>query len=350
MIKTAYLSDILRLEIDKQWSRSDSSEERCLIRFLLALIQETPFEMEDRRLLNSGRFYEKLSFSEQFVHALNILFVLDPLIEKRVFQSEYIIPEVNDFIFSRSTRLIAAHRYDFNNGATGLMFYLKSCGTEQVEEMKLNFVNGIRAYLEGKAYQVHSAPQNQLSHIADTLFGLYFNNEHYDQQREENLIQVIDLCFDALFSFWEDVNIEEYKYLFFGKHPENATLTDLLNWKEGDLQKSNIILAYSIFKNNKTLYRTGLLVGLHTLILPSLLKDDIDSYDFQHGALGLLYGYNALYDFTGDVKFLEASKAWQSKLEVNLYNAISLEGKFDIKAKIDLLTCYAFLLHKSSGS
>jgi len=341
-------SDILKFllrQIDGKGKPYENTVRYSVVRFLLAVIEGSPVKAEDKALLRGAESFDKKIFIEPFLGAVNVLFIIEPEIEKRIFEDEYLLPELNTYIAESANIAISSNIFDFAHGASGMLFYLKSVNSSEILCLKSRFVSGVRNYVDKRAYTLTENPQYLLSKLTDTLIGIYLNKP--DELEETELIDTIDTCFNAMFSFWQEVNHEDQKYLFLGRNLEYPTLKGLLTWCEGDIQKAIVTIVYSVLKNNKPLYKTGLLLGLHTLILPDLFEDNIDGVDFYSGALGPYYGYKLLYDFTDDINFLEASDLWMSRLEANLSRIIYAQKELSFQEIMMIATCYAFVNQKS---
>lgn len=341
MIEPSNILNFLSKQLERDCKPCENLVSHSVVRFLLALIEGSPVKAEDRYLLKGAQSRDKNLLIEPFLCAVNILFIIDPKIEKRIFEDDYLLPELNSYIIESAYSAIERNIYDFAHGAAGMLFYLKSVNSIEILSLKRSFVTGVRNYVDERGYAHTENPQYLLSKLTDTLIGIYLNKSN--KLEEGELIHTIDSCFTALFSFWQEVSHDDKMYLFLGKNLACPTLKELLAWQEADIQKSIITLVYSVLKSNELLYETGLLLGLHTLILPDLLSDNIDGIDFYSGALGPYYGYKILYNLTEEISFLKASERWMLKLEANLSKAICSEEDLSFQEIITITTCYAFV-------
>jgi len=345
MIESSDILKFLLRQFEGKYNSYENTVRYSVVNFLLAVIEGSPVRAGEMAILRAAEpLYEKIIF-DSFLNAVNVLFIIEPEIEKRIFEEGYILPELNTYIAQSADKAISRNVFDFSTGASGMLFYLKSVNNNEIKYLKQRFVSGVSHYLANQAYAVADNPQYLLSKLTDTLIGIYLNKP--DELEDKELIDTIDQCFNALFSFWQEVNHDDKKYLFLGQNPEHPSLNGLLNWRQGDMQKAIVTIVYSMLKNNTTLYKTGLLLGLHTLILPDLFDDNIEGIGFYSGALGPYYGYKLLYDFTEDVNFLDASDLWMNRLEANLTKVIDTQKELSFQEIMVMITCYAFVNQKS---
>lgn len=121
--------------------------------------------------------------------------------------------------------------------------------------------------------------------------------------------RVIDRCWGNS-CFPSSVN-EQYP---FGA-PENLSgYNSRLAWCYGDLNIAMLFIRMGRLLNKQELYEKGVAVGRLTANRLTYDENHVGDIYFCHGAAGVRYSYDKLYQLTGDQCFLEARTFWEQQL------------------------------------
>lgn len=221
------------------------------------------------------------------------------------------------------------NNWDYLHGGFGGVIALESMGLNTDEY--IIYLDETKSQQENGVYWLSQMYENQIntsiSHGQITI--AYFLLMSIRNKAKNYLIATKLL--KSLISFMlQHMKSMNNSYLFDSFINEDGI--SRLGWCYGDLTIGYIFYECSKILNDKHLEKTSLEILLHTTRRQNLKENVIIDSSFCHGAVGIAYIYNKLYQKTNKQSFEDASNYWVTVTEKFLFNNdFKMFSRYDTK-------------------